>query len=152
MQSKRTGLYHAFDTAKAEAAFGSRLLAAERSAPAHVSRPVGITPMSTISGCPNLTYGMRLYADSNCGGSHLGFNRTDAVARLSDYGWNDQASSIDLENSLTCIIIATLYNKANYDTSAGVVQYYGANGTCTAYNLDNANFNDKASSVKTQCS
>lgn len=105
-----------------------------------------------IPGCPALTYGSRDYDDANCGGAYLASFPTDAIARYGDYGHGDKMTSLDIENNGGgCIVVRTLYNNTNYNTTGGVWRYSGTAYEGTSVNLPSSQ-NDRVSSSKSQCS
>jgi hypothetical protein len=143
-ESAARGEGHAFDNMHQLRAFDRTLNASSRSATAAAAA------VPDVSGCPGLSYGIRFYWDNNCGGNYLSMNRNDQIPHMSTYGWNDEASSILLQNSNVCSIEAVLYDNANYDTTDGVIQFYGSTNAAS-YNLGTYGWNDRVSSAKTYC-
>lgn len=107
---------------------------------------LGQRQLQALHLCPSLTYGARIYEHSDCGGSYLGIFETDSISRLSDYGWNDRASSIvERLGDSPCIQWVRLYQHADF---GGVTDFYWSFETPS--NL--GGFNDEASSLKAGCS
>lgn len=147
--SASKGFGYAFDSATEADARGAQVVAEERQAARQKS--AGNVGVLSVAGCPSLSYGVRFYTDSGCGGSYLSMARVDSIQYFSTYGWNDRASSLAMQGSAyDCVLLARVFDNANYDTARGYLDFYSS-GSANSWNLGSFNFNDRISSARTSC-
>jgi len=147
----------AFDTIEEADAYVQEMAAGKRADLTNKSFAAAsestVSPMGTVGGCPNVTYGSRDYVDGGCGGSYLAFSPNDAVANFGTFGLNDKISSYTIAPGTTsnCLITKRYYSNANYDVSAGTWTVMGEFYAYTSGNFSSVQ-NDKVSSEKSTCS